>query len=788
MDQDALDRGLAEYVQHLEAVSAAFNAHAASMDLPVAMDITSAVAAVRAGIGVADVVRFALRSDDSGIVHESQLKTAIDCTVELLRTPARCGHVVGAMQSGKTTTSLAIQWAGPILYLLTGQRAYPFYLIGNQTNHEDQTKTELERFLAYYGTITIKATNAAVGGLDAVFALSPSLRNYREHILRDAELFYAVPQLDEIVHRRVHGDQSVRRIAEFCKHATERGYRPLMLIDEPQFGASDHIVGPERRKCVLEQMFERIEQALGTTRDDHWFVGLSATPFELNDLSRVWEVRQSLTEAYSGYNYFNGRPISPGVEVKPPVTLGLTQFAASIGVPFVAKISMAAYQGSAASFARHAAKIDFTGDQSDYRAAVDVALRQTILKLLDQYANDPAWPIGLCIRAFNDNDKTEALIGRLGLDPERVEVIKYFGADATNISIKRAIAQRQRHELPYIVFVTNRARMADAFPVRVRFFMDLAQKVSDLNALLQGLLGRACGYNKKSTVVLSDANAAIVDAYVATGGAYVHKTSRHSVAVGGFRRGAPTGMIKLRSDMDDPVVQQFFAEVNREVVEPHLKHGSAKLSVPRAKATDKHRTGPILRIAERLGLFDHIERPAVRANLFPLMLTGFQVARSTDAVRHARKPGVWLRYGLDAAGNCRYTFRWSDRDAKAQGGAQGRAKGKKDSDQHMEPTVYVEKVDIETGEVINDRVVRDRKNKENRGDRKENQPALQPGKWRAFMVTFPLREPVQEKQPADVAYPIETSPYDDLMEPNERQTRDRGLEQQRRSARGARPE
>jgi hypothetical protein len=63
--------------------------------------------------------------------------------------------------------------------------------------------------------------------------------------------------------------------------------------------------------------------------------------------------------------------------------------------------------------------------------------------------------------------------------------------------------------------------MGDQFPSDVRYFIELSQKASDLNALLQGLVGRSCGYGKDSLVILSDQNDRILDAYVATHGDYV---------------------------------------------------------------------------------------------------------------------------------------------------------------------------------------------------------------------------------------------------------------------------
>lgn len=772
--QKEFQDGLKKYVAHLQETADIFNAWAVEKSLPVRMDPTNAIESVNKGVNLAQVASYWSRPDDTGVVHATQIKTAIECIEKLLNDSARCGHVVGAMQSGKTTTSLALQWAGPIVYLLNGLRPYPFYIIGSQTGHEDQTNTELETFVAYYGNVEFKVVEGHTENADItpMFKHSPSLATYRGHVLLGAlEDVLDIPKLEDLVYRRVGGNQSLKKIADLCHRATDQGYRPLMIIDEPQFGASDRIQVTEteavQRKCVLAQIFDRIEQEIGGNRDTHWFIGLSATPFEMNDVEKFWEVRQHLTEAYSGFNFFNGRPICEGVTTIPPTTLSLSDFATQIAVPFLANVVMSAYDlGKPGSFLRHARKLQYEGDQAQYRQEVESSLRDTIYAILEKYKDDPEWPVGLCIRAFNSNAKTELLLNAINLDPDRIEVIKYYGSDVTGMSVKRAVARRHRHDLPYVIFVTNRARMADAFPTQVRFFMDFALKASDLNSLLQGLLGRACGYNKKSTVVLSDDNAEIVDMYVATNGGYVHPTSRHSLPVG-FRRGAPTGMLKLRDDIDDEAVREFFRQINAKVVEPNIVPGPA-LSATRAKGPNGVRRGPILLVAEELNLFDHLEESAVRSVVFPQFPTGFRVARRNDTVFHTQDKSVPLKYDVDSEGNCRFTFRWTNRQAAAQGGAAGRAKGAKDVGQHMEPTIYVEKYDPRTGEVIDD------KDLANKAERK-------PGKFRAFMVTFPLINHVREVRAATVAFPTSQAVYNDWMNPEEQDARN--AEERRRGRR-----
>lgn len=748
MDQVSLKQGLKLYEEHLTKTSEVFNDQAKKQGLRVSMDPAKAIAVARTGVNVARISSFWTRQDDTGIIHEAQLRTAVECISLLEKEEKQCGHVVGAMQSGKTTTSLALQWAGPVLYRLKGLRAYPFYVIGNQRNHEDQTNVELDRFMTYYGYIELKVRKPQARE-DELFALAPSLLTYREQVLRHLDDFYEVPRLEDLVHRRVGGERSTGKIVELCRRTTAEGYRPLMIIDEPQFGASDRMVagedGVERKSCVLAQIFLGIQEALESKPLDHWFVGLSATPFEMNDVSAFWEVRQRLSSNYSGFNYFNQREIDSNVEIKPPQTLALTAFAERIEVPFLAKLVLAAYDKEAA-YEKLAAQEGLAESHAEYRDKADSALRDAIYAVLKLHKNTEE-PIGLCIRLFNDNSKMQDLMARLDLDPKRIEVLEYYGNETSGVSVKRAVAQRKHPKLPYLIIVTNRARMADAFPKQVRFFMDLAKQASNLNALLQGLLGRACGYDKKSLVVLSDANADIVDAYVKTSGGYVHKTSNHSIAVGGgFRRGAPSSMIKLRSDMPDPVVKKFFELVDKQIVS-RIPPG-AKAKTERAKGGEPRRA-PLLNIAEKLKLFEHVESPKVRVELFPDYVTGFEVVRKNGTAQHRDSKDA-LGYDLNVTGDCRFTFRHVDRGDAAKGGGAGRAKGKKDSGpQWIEPTVYIEKFDPVTGETIS-----------------ADDDAS--GHWRAHMITFPLRKPVKERVTATVAYPVENSPFNAHMNDGER--------------------
>jgi hypothetical protein len=735
-----------------------FNSYSSEIRLGVNLDTASAVQAARDGTSLAEIASFFDREDDSGVLHPEQLITALTCIVNMIDNPRQNGIILGAMQSGKTTTSLAMQFAGPIIYTVTGRRPYPLYLATSHTGQQDQTNIELTHFLDYYGQVRIVKSRDRDGGavpqVDPFFMMSPTIKFYRSRVLRNAlGDVHIGPRLEDFVTRRVQG-QSIQRIADVCRRAHEHGFEPLLLIDEPQYGASDRIVVneeglEERRPCVLLQIFQSIDEALAD-RAAQSFIGLSATPYDTHELQSVWVIRQKLTTAYRGFNYFGGRYISDGVEVSPPDTLGFSDLATRLNIPFFSNISLSAYDAPPERFNRFARRIGFQGTQLQYQAEVQQAVRAAVVAMAVQAKA----PIGICLRLFNNNERARDFVNQLNLGAENIEVLNYFGSEYTNISVKRAIRDRQHRNRHFVIVVTNRARMGDAFPAHVRWFLDFANRASDLNALLQGLLGRACGYNKSSTVVLSDDNAQIVDDYKRSLGGYIYPTSRHSIVVGGYRRGAPSGLIRLRSDMDDPLIRQFFDRIQGEIVDKVVMKNRPRLTTTRNRGG--FRTGPILTIAQEMDLFNYLEHDDTVVRLFPTIAGGLKIARPADAVRHSRDRERFLRYTLTKSGECRFTFRWSN-GSGAHVGVSSRGYGARDATDraraadNLEPQIHLEKYHPATGEVIFDK----------------DQAVLRPGNWRAYMVTLPLLEPVRELQPGATSLPNERSVHRGLMTPEE---------------------
>lgn len=264
---------------------------------------------------------------------------------------------------------------------------------------------------------------------------------------------------------------------------------------------------------------------------------------------------------------------------------------------------------------------------------------------------------------------------------------------------------------------------------------------------------------------MSQDNADLVVDYKREQGGYIYKTSRHSVIAGPYRRGAPTNLIRISRDMHDPVVARFFKHLDEEVVEPHVIQGKSALSTRRAKGDDalNYRTGPVLRIATELGLFEHLEKPDVRERLYPTF-PDFRIARAHDEVRNQRD-GKILKYTLAKNGDNRFTFREWESDSSNHGGIRSRGYGGRDASDKsaagntLEPQVNMRKIDPSTGEPINDK--RFNGHQVHRRDRR-------PGNWRAEMVTLPLVAAVRELQAGQATYPVPHNPFARDMSDDER--------------------
>jgi hypothetical protein len=359
---------------------------------------------------------------------------------------------------------------------------------------------------------------------------------------------------------------------------------------------------------------------------------------------------------------------------------------------------------------------------------------------------------------INDNDHTEQLLADLKLPSHLIEVVKFYGTGGQGMTVKQVIAQRKKPCLPYLFMVTSKARMGDQFLSDVEYFIELSQKASDLNALLQGLVGRACGYGKNSLVILSEQNHRVLDAYVATHGDYVITPSRHSVVAGGLSGLKQRRQITIERDPTDSSLEVFFHDLDLQIVLPTVPVGT---DMKPNRAPRGGRRGPVLTLAEAHNFFEHVESASFRESSLCHVIGAAEIVRRGERILLKDLAGnsVTASYLTDSTGGCRFNFRKDLYVGRA--GLKGRGRGQRDARDPtlnhgiLEPSIGLRKRDPISGGWTDN-------------------PAIA-GEWVAVSITLPLRKPclVSPNSVAGrVSLPGPLCVYDKHMTRRERSQRD----------------
>lgn len=738
------------FFDHVQALCCYANKGFESKGIPIRLDSETVRRQLYTGALAGAAHAYATRNEDDGVLHENQLSVLVDVVEQFYMRRQNHGLIIGPMQIGKTTTSFALHWLGPIVFMLWQERMYPFHLLTNQTSHHDQTQHELSLFLGYYGDLPIvccdKEKSASLNqyirdnSLDPTFVYTPTLNMYRQIYLRRNQLHDALTA--RIVHRRVHGD-SVQSIADTCRQATKLGLQPLILLDEPQWGAK----GSQLRDTVLGQIFNAIQVAIGQEFSFR-FIGISATPFELVGLSALWKVKMSLSPTYSGFNFFNGEPIDPHIDITPPAVFEFASYGRNHNLSDMTKINLQAW----------------TKGEHD-RCCVP-HLRELIYHIAGlptpHLANGPR---GICIRAKTNNRETIRLINELDLD-ERIEVISYYGEDNKGLSVKRAIEAREKKDKPYIIFVTNKARLGDAFPRQVDYFLDFTHQAADLNALLQGLLGRACGHFKQSTVLMSEGNERLLRSLINAQGLPVYRPSRASVALRQPPREKANQMLVIDFHKAMLSTDPRLAALHRELenyFNQHLLIGHQTKTLNGAMKRDSSgRLIPLAHWLEEFGIYEmlnqHPERwfPRAIGAIHPILPN-----QQIDSPKSKWSDG-YSKFVVDADGNCAVSVRQFS--AITRGGFLGRGRSHRDGAAAqertyglIEPAIGMRKISEDGTPIFDDGM---------------------PGFWQVSAIALPLHSGVvQDPGHSAVNSDVHTLPdkycvYEPLMTPAEMEIRD----------------
>ncbi|MBJ6126906.1 hypothetical protein [Microvirga splendida] len=758
------------------------------------LDTERAIANVRNSSNAHHINTLASKLRDGGVgIHTNQVRTIVACLIEMALNPNKSGVILGPMQSGKTGTALGVAtFIAPILYLLSGIRFYPLFLTTNQISHREQTEEEYRNVRELYGDIEILVGESSLTPhkyytspdffsfayatakqsgfahdepIDPRFDAYPSPKNYRDVVMGKAALGDSFV-LPPVIFGRNPG-RSVRDLRETMKRASDHGFSLLLLMDEPQYGAiGDEPVEGQNSKgqptlygCVTKQILHGIRrEVMRSDSGKHILIGFSATPFEM--LARdFFLVRSRLSKNYVGLNMWNGSAIDPtvGQDQRPTVHRLSSLVHLDPNIRDFAK-----FLGATTRSQR------FIMGSGLPLEKVQKLAGKMFCRIVEHLLKDRPGA-GVCVRFANNNLVTTQLIRNMGLD-EHFEVCRFDSIGGSGKSIRREIALARpigRNRL--LVTVTNKARMGDNFPREIELFLDFTGgKTVTLNALLQGLFGRACGEAKFfSQVVLSDDAVDTLEAYISSMGKIVTTPSRGAIQIQESdmldARGRGTRLMRVGiygEGSSDTKIRAFLDDVTKRIVAPRFGNKSGKLG--RSSERSEVDLLPLLR---KHKILEYVSKNQER--LFP-QYRPMEIAFPHESLEMRNKIYSWpinpvndlvevtfrhVTHALAANRTPKVTFAHLEK-ARLEGRAD-RGKGNK-----LHIQINLMKVD-EQGKEIPD--------------------SLTPGYWKAYSVTFPLKHEVSRRtvrNNSGLALPREETFTNDALHDDEIDIRNNALKRE----------
>ena len=230
------------------------------------------------------------------------------------------------------------------------------------------------------------------------------------------------------------------------------------------------------------------------------------------------------------------------------------------------------------------------GDHDRYRKCMEDAFVES----MDYFHKvNPHNGKGCLVRMFVNNADICDFISQVSPKLKTIKMVKGYGTSRKYDHVEELLENNQIQEDDfYIIFVTGKGRMADTYPKDCCYGFDLTRSSNFLATILQGTLGRMCGYYKNPIVVLSPDNCKKVNAFIDGGytgenqGRLSSTTSSHSQKNICFRK---------ENLQHIPKMDELFQRLQREAVEkstPRLyptKDGKKTNTISILKTKGDHR-------------------------------------------------------------------------------------------------------------------------------------------------------------------------------------------------------
>lgn len=328
----------------------------------------------------------------------------------------------------------------------------------------------------------------------------------------------------------------LRLIRKMCQHPN---HKIIICRDESHAATKEG----SQNDCIFSEDKDTDESFYDAVNHHHTaqFVAVSATNFPALSFQRRVKIRID-PKTYCGFNFgvlwmidekgkLRFEKSKPDLvhdgELKEPDVFSLSEYAKACGAKYLPHVNPRDYplgkNGKNADRYDRNVWDDNFADHDDYRKKCE----DSIVKLLKYLLIDvnPKNHRRALLRFVNDNDEMEAFIQAVERRLPGIKIIREFGRDDPDSTIQQVLESPSvnlKDDEKYLIIVTGGGRMSDTFPGHCGYGIDFTRK-SSITALLQGVLGRMCGYNKNPLVILSDENAAAIRDYKEQG--YTHDDS-----------------------------------------------------------------------------------------------------------------------------------------------------------------------------------------------------------------------------------------------------------------------
>lgn len=440
-----------------------------------------------------------------GRLFQSQIETVLDIANRCLSYDSHSlsgkrsmGILYGAMQGGKSYTAAACRNLATMLHLKTGLRHQVIILVPNSKSLQEQMVSDLRSFNSFYRGVEFSSSGSTI---------SLNEDKVQTDILLDGEIDY-----DCMVYRRTMQDSDFEKMLISLYQAR---VVPIIFVDECHWGESidssmdvllNLIVEIEKKHAKPENMGRTV------------IINSSATPFTHDAVKRsndefarqaaeerlasaknfeIWTVNHRLGPNYLGPNFFNGRPLDDRYESLRPELIRFSEVRRRFGIDF-----------------DHMDQARYKKNDSDiYRDEFE----STVVKLIHAVLKER--PGGITIR-LPKNESVDSFIARNGSKIKKDIALLPRIAENSSVTVEEFIKEKSQGKENYVLFVTGTARMGDRFPGSCRTFVEFS-KSENVQAISQGLYGRACGYNKETPLLLfPDSSAKFFNGYLATDGSH----------------------------------------------------------------------------------------------------------------------------------------------------------------------------------------------------------------------------------------------------------------------------